>query len=247
MRDRERLREPFGERCAHPCDERVHRRIGWQQIGKHRQQAIAIVAQSSLRDVQIQHREELAVRSGVGDQRLAGAIVDQNRRRHGVVRVPAENRIDAGHPCRQFQIDIHAVVRQQHDDLRAGGARLVDLALQFALADAEFPLLDEAARMGDRRVGERLPDDRGRHAVDFAQRARLEHAVFEITCPNVLREKFDSAGQFLVDCLAYPLRAISELPVRGHDVDTEQLAGFDHVGAAGPQCGRRALPTVAAV
>jgi hypothetical protein len=40
---------------------------------------------------------------------------------------------------------------------------------------------------------------------------------------------------------------VGELPVPGHDVDAEQVAGLDHVHAAGPQRGARALPGVAAV
>ena len=72
-------------------------------------------------------------------------------------------------PRRELQIDVHAVVREQHDRLRALRARFVDDLLQLLLADAEGPVGDEIARMRDRRVGKRLADDRDRHAVDCSR------------------------------------------------------------------------------
>jgi len=47
-------------------------------------------------------------------------------------------------------------VREQYHHGGSLAARLVDHALQALLLDSESPVGDEAARMGDGRVGERL-------------------------------------------------------------------------------------------
>ena len=126
-------------------------------------------------------------------------------------------------------------------------ARLVDHLLQALFLDAERPVGDEVARIGDRRVRKRLADDRDRHAVDRAHRVRRKHRIAEIGGLHVLREELDAAGEIPVDDFLHALGAERELPVPGHDVDAEQLAGVDHVLALRPQRRRRALPRVAAV
>ena len=85
------------------------------------------------------------------------------------MRVTAENSVDAGDATTELEIDVHAVVRQENDDLRLLAAHFVDDLLQLLLANAETPIRDEAARMCDRRVGKCLPDDRDGGAVDLAQ------------------------------------------------------------------------------
>jgi hypothetical protein len=40
--------------------------------------------------------------------------------------VPAENGVDAAHAARELQIDVHAVMRRQHHDLRALAANVID-------------------------------------------------------------------------------------------------------------------------
>ena len=172
---------------------------------------------------------------------------DQRRLRHAVVRVAAEDGVDAGDARRELQVDVHAVVRQQHHGLRALAAGLVDDLLHLLFLDAERPLGDEVARVRDRRVGKRLADDRHLHAVDGADDVRLEHRVAEIGGLHVLRDEVDLAGEILLDDLLDPVRAVGELPVAGHHVDAQQLAGVDHVLAFRPQRRRRPLPGVAAV
>jgi hypothetical protein len=51
------------------------------------------------------------VRPGVADQRLAARVCDDHGIGHGVVRMAAQNQVDACHARGKFQVDIHAVVR----------------------------------------------------------------------------------------------------------------------------------------
>ncbi len=159
----------------------------------------------------------------------------------------AEDGVEPAHARGQFQVDVHAVVRQQHDHLCALAARLVDHRLQVFFLDAEAPVGDEVRRVGDRRVREGLADDRDRHAVGFADHIGLEHGVAEVAGLDVVGDEVDRAGEVLGDDLLHPLGAEREFPVAGHDVDTEQLAGVDHVLSARPQRRRRTLPGIAAI
>ena len=115
------------------------------------------------------------------------------------------------------------------DDLRALGARLVDHLLHVVVLDAEGPVRDQVARVGDRRVREGLADDGHRHAVDLAHHVGLEHRIAEVGRLDVLRDEVDPAREVLLDDLLHALHAVGELPVAGHHVDAERLAGVDHV------------------
>ena len=53
--------------------------------------------------------------------------------------------------------------------------------------------------------------------------------------------------ELVLDGLAHALGAIGEFPMRRHEIHAQALLRADHVGAAGPERGRRALPAVAAV
>src|SRR5207244_3973869 len=78
----------------------------------------SIVSLAPRASVQIQHRQELAVASGVRHHGRAARVADDDRTRHRIVRVPAQNRVDAAHAPGELQIDVHTVVRQQDHDLR---------------------------------------------------------------------------------------------------------------------------------
>ena len=218
-------------------DVRRHVGVGAEQVGEHRQQAIAIVAHATCVHLEVEHADEFAVRAGVGDECFA----DQDRRGHAVVRVPAEDRVDAAHASGELEVDIHAVVREQHHGPRALGARLVDQLLQARFLDAEGPIREAVARVGDRRVRKGLADDR--HS--FMHCVRREHGVFEVHGAHVLREKLDRRE--LLHRLEHAFRAIGEFPMGGHVLHAEAPLRADHVRALGPERGRRALPAVAAV
>jgi hypothetical protein len=146
-----------------------------------------------------------------------------------------------------LEVDVHAVVREHDNDLGALGAGFVDRLLHVVVLDAEGPVRHHPARVGDRRVGEGLADHGDLDAVHFAQAVGFEHLVAEVRGLDVLGEKFDLALKVLFDDFQHALVAEGELPVRGHHVHAQQLAGIDHVLALGPQGGGRTLPGVAAV
>jgi hypothetical protein len=245
-----RRREPLPElrfvwRAGAP-DERFHLGVRREEVREDRQQAVAEVGNLAALHVEVEHAQELSVRAAVGNQRPAARVLHDRGLRHPIVRVAAQDRVDAAYARGELEVDVHAVVREQHHDLCPLRARGIALLLQFLLLDAERPVRYEVPRVGDRRIGKGLADDRDRHAVDRADRRRLEHRVAEVRRLDVLREELDRA-ELLLDRLLHSLLAVGELPVPGHHVDAEQPTGRDHVGALRPQGGPRALPGVPAV
>jgi hypothetical protein len=83
-------------------------------------------------------------------------------------------------------------------------------------------------------------------STTFCRRSS-EYRIVEVGGAHVLREELYAALELFRDRFFDTLRAVSELPVPGHRVDAEQFGRRDHVFAASPQRGSRALPAVAAV
>ena len=245
--DGQRLGQPGFKRRPHARDQRLHGRVGRQHVGKHRQQPVAVVGHAAAAHLKIQHAQKLAVGAGVGDQGLAAAVADDAGHRHAVMGVAAQDGVDAGDAAGEFEVHIHAVVRQQHHHLCALGTRLGHGFLQVVFLDAEGPVGHHVARVGDWCVRKGLTDDGAGHAVERAHDKGLEHRVAEIIGLDVLRNEIDLARQLFFDNLGHPVHAQGELPVAGHQVDAQQLAGLYHVPALGPQGGGRALPGVAAI
>ena len=161
--------------------------------------------------------------------------------------MPAEDGIQPTHARGELQVDIHAVVRQQHDHLGALAARLVNHLLQPLFLNAERPVGREIGRMRDGRVRKRLPDDGHRHAVQLAQHIRVEYRITKVCRLDVLRDKGDLVLEVVIDHVAHAVCAVGHLPVRGHDIHAQREGGVDHVLAVRPQRGGGALPGVAAV
>ena len=187
--------EPAFVGCAVFLQQRGHVRIRRQQIGEHRQQLVAEARHLAGLHVEIQHAEELAVGAGVGHQRGATTILHRDGRGNAIVCMPAQNGVQSADARGQFEIDIHAVVRQQHHDLRALAARLVDGELEILFLDAIRPIRHEITRIGDGAVGERLADDGHRDAVHFLDDVRLEHGVAKVGGLDVLRNDVHLALQ----------------------------------------------------
>ena len=102
-------RAPCRSAPACPCRPAA----GWRR----RQQLVAEVGDLAVLDVEIEHAEVFAVGAGVGDQGLAAAVLDDDRGRHAVMGVAAEDGVDAADAAGHLQVDVHAVVRQHDDDL----------------------------------------------------------------------------------------------------------------------------------
>src|SRR5580658_633790 len=184
---------------------------------------VAIIGDASRLRVEVEYREKFAVAPGVGDQSLPAAVRHHAGPRYAVVGMAAEDHVDAAYARGELEVDVHSVMRQQHDDRGAFGPQFVHVPLQRFLANAEVPVSDVIARMRDRRIWERLADNADGHTVDLAQCRGCKHGVAEVRGGDVLREEFDAALEVVVDNLFHALSAEREFPVTGHDVDTEKL------------------------
>ena len=90
------------------------------------------------------------------------------------------------------------------------------------------------ARIGDRRVGQRLADHRDLDAAALEGCRGLEHLVLELALAHVLAKEGENER---VDELLHPLLAEGELPMRGHGVQLQQRHAVDHVLALGRERG----------
>ena len=144
----------------------------------------------------------------------------------------------------ELAVDVEAVVREQHDQLRAVLARLLDVELEIVLANAERPVRDHPARIGDRRIGQRLADDGDLDAAALDHRhgsnAGSFHSVSRTFCAR-------NGNASCLDQLLDPLGAERELPVPDHGVRLEQRHAVDHVLALADERRVAVLPGVAAV
>ena len=171
-------------------------------------------------------------------------VAHTHQTRHGVVRMRGEDDVEAFHTARQLAIDIEAVVREQHDDLRALGARLVDLLLHVFFADSEFPFREHPARVGNCGARQRLSDHGNLRAAFLEHFAWLEHRLLPFVVAHVLRKEGERrlVGDFLD-----AIRAIGEFPVTDHGVDLKGRHDVDHVLRLGLQRSPTSLPGVAAI
>ena len=95
---------------AYLVDVGGHGCIRFDQVGEHRQQLIAEIPKLAVFHVQIQHRKELAIGSGVDDQGFAARVTDFYRCRHCIMGVTAHDCIDTGHATGHLQVDVHTVM-----------------------------------------------------------------------------------------------------------------------------------------
>ena len=167
--------------------------------------------------------------------------------RHAVVRVTAHDGVNAADAAGHLQVHIHTVMAQQHHHLRTFAAGLIDHGLHVLVLNAELPVGHHVARVGNRRVRKSLADDGAGHTIDFTHHIGLEHRVAKVLGLDVLRHEVHLAGKVFVDDFLDALHAQRELPVAGHHIHAQQLAGVHHVLALRPQAGARALPGVTAV
>jgi hypothetical protein len=242
---------------AHLVDQRLHRRVRLQQLRIYRQQPVARVSDLALGKIEIEHAEEFSVRTGIGDERGAAGIGDGDRLRNGIMGVAAEDDVDAGDAAGELEVDVHAVMRQQHHRIDlVGGSQAVDQLLQFLVADSERPVRREALWMCDRHIGKGLPDHGHATAADLLDHRRLEHAsrrrierlgVVErgfLGQEDILRKEFALEA---FEVCAQRRFAIGEFPMAGHRLDAQQIGSIDHVAALRGVGEPGSLPQIAAI
>ena len=175
--------------------------------------------------------------------------------------VTAEDHVDAGDDGCHLEIHVHAVVGQHHHHIRLlVFPCLVDDLLHVVVADTEGPFGDEARGIGDRCVGKGLTDHRHPGTTDGLDHVGLEGGAFvRVETAEILELVVEQGVLLDLDVLGHEVTLelpdvgdhlriqIGELPVTGHHVHAQQIAGADHVLAAGPVGGAGSLPGVAAV
>ncbi|MDB5627232.1 MAG: hypothetical protein JWR73_3034 [Tardiphaga sp.] len=218
----------------------VHRGIGFDRVGKHRHQLEADARDLFVLHVDVEARDEFAMRS----RRDEHGVADTDQARHRIVRMGGENHVDALDPTRQLAIDIEAIVRQQHDDRCAGRARIIDLLLNVFLANPEFPCRKHPARIGHGGARQRLADDGDLGAAALEHLLRLEDRLLPFVVADVLGEK---GKRCLVRDFLDAIRAVGEFPMPDHRVEFQRGHDIDHVLRLGLQRRPAALPAVAAV
>src|SRR3546814_9168194 len=98
------------------------------------------------------------------------------------------------------------------DLLGALGAGCRHVLRHLLLADAEAPVRDHPARIGDRRVGEGLTDDGDLHAAALEELVGLEGGLHPLVVEDVAGKQRELE---LLDDLVHALGAVGELTVRG--------------------------------
>ena len=105
------------------------------------------------------------------------------------MRVPCQHYVDAAHALGHLAVDIEAVVRKQHDEVGARRLGLVDLFLHVGFAEAERPVRDHPARVGDGRERQRLADHGDLDAAALEHLLRRKHRLLEFRLAYVLAEE----------------------------------------------------------
>ena len=161
--------------------------------------------------------------------------------------VTTQNGVEARHPRGQLYIAVGAVVREQNHHLSACGAHFIHLFLQLALLNTESPAGGEVGGVGDWCIGEGLANDRHGYPVDLLKGMARKDRVAKVHVFDVVRDEVDVSVEILINNLRDPISAQRELPMTGHDINTQQLAGVDHVLTQRPKRGSGSLPQVPAI
>ena len=172
-------------RRAHCLDFRGHFSVGADGVGKDRDQPVAMAFHFSVAHVEIEPRDELAVTAG-GDQQCLSNLDDVGQ---GIMRMSGQDDVDAAHARSELAVQVEAVMREQHDELRAVSAHGLDLFAQIVFADAEAPVRDHPARIGDRGIGQGLADHGDLHAAALEHGGRLEHRVLPFIVADIRARK----------------------------------------------------------
>ncbi len=126
----------------------------------------------------------------------------------------------------------------------------MDEPLRLRLLDAEGEIGHEALRVRDRDIRKPLADDADLDPAGFADRVGAKDRLVPVELLAVVADEValeESAALAVAEELLDPVDAVGEFPVRGENLDSELVHDPDHVLAARPESGRRALQGVAAV
>ena len=137
-------------------DERRDLGIGGDDIREDRDELVPKAHHPPVAHIEIDAAHEFAVGAGGHDDRVA----DLHRFGQGVMGMAREDHVDAGDDAGHLLVHVKAVVREADHQLGAFGADLVDHLLHMFVADAERVFGEHPAGVGNRHIGESLPDHR---------------------------------------------------------------------------------------
>ena len=163
------------------------------------------------------------------------------------MRVTTHDGVDTTDSAGHLEVNVHAVVANDHHHLGAFASGLIDHGLHVLVLNTEGPVGHHVTRVGNGRVGERLTNDGAGYAVDFFNDVGFENLIPKVLCFDVLCNKVNFASEVFFDNLFDAVHAQSKFPMASHDIDTQQFAGIDHVLAICPQASTRALPCITAI
>ena len=160
--------------------------------------------------------------------------------------VTRQDHVDPRHYARHLLVHIKAVVAQAYDQFGPFGADLVHHFLHTLVADTERVFGEHPAGVGDRHIGESLPDHR-----DFDAACLVELVGREKLCrfvPFGVKDVLPQGGKGQpLDNLCHAVRAEREFPVKSHRVGLERIHHVDHVLTLRVVAGVAAVPGVAAI
>src|SRR4051794_636258 len=160
------------------------------------------------------------------------------------MRMRGQNDINSAHPGGELAVDVEAVVGEQHHKLRTVASRFLHMHFEIVLANAERPVRDHPARIGDRGVRKRLSDYGDLHAAPLDHQHRLECRLIPFRVAHVLRQKRKCE---IADELFHPLSPEREFPMADHCIGPQQRHAVAHVLAFADEGCVAVLPGVAAV
>src|SRR5262249_9513053 len=157
---------------THPLDERRHLWVFWQELSQDGDELVAVIDDPAAAHVQVQAAQEFPVRPRVDHDRLT----NQDRFRHAIVGMAAEDDIDALYTAGELEVYIEPVVAQHNDevDLRS---ELVDQLFQALFLDPEGEVWHKALGVGDCRIREGLTNDADLDTTDFLERVGVKDGV----------------------------------------------------------------------
>ena len=168
-----------------PVDQRAHVGIGRDRVRQHRDQRVGDVAYAPAVHLDVEPRQELAVRARRDQQRVA----DAHGLRQRIVRVGGQDDVDALDAGGQLAVDVEAVVGEQHHHLRALRARAATDRRSSASRMPNDQFGHHPARIGDRRVGEGLADHGDADAAPLEHAATVEYRLGEVGVAHVAGEE----------------------------------------------------------
>ena len=158
--------------------------------------------------------------------------------------VACQDYVNPRHVGGQFLVHVKAVVRQHHHQ---PGPRIADLLHHFGhslFAHAKGQVGEHPLGVGNRQIGEGLPDHSNLDAAAFEHLVRLVGRFFPFGVKDV-RAKEGKIKTF--DNLGHPVDAQREFEMRGHGVGLQEVHDIDHILPAGFQTGVRPVPSIAAI